>query len=248
MVEVVQYRVQFKLTDADGESIVDDGCKQVIREKLLNCVAGYNVSVGHFAENNKMLQSDLWFYDLDKCVREFIIKSIERTIRFNYNDRALSIEVKVIFVNEYVDKKTYEKLNGELKAYDGELKAYKEKTGRGYIMYMCIIVCIILVVCVKICFNCGCKAGDPEGKTVQQTSVSVEKNCLPVRDTLAVEYLRRMELKLNDIYVKCGEVLPKPAPVRRVARPEKGIVIQNNLSVGTMGGEVNIKKDTVIVK
>lgn len=239
MTEVVQYRLQFKLTN--GKSIVNDGCKQVIWGKLLNCVAGYNVSVGHFAENNGMLQSDLWFYDLDKCVREFIIKSIEQTIRFNYNDRALSIEVKVIFVNEYVDKKTYEKL-------DGELKAYKEKTGRGYIMYMCIIVCIILVVCVKICFNCGCKAGDPEGKTVQQTSVSVEKNCLPVRDTLAVEYLRRMELKLNDIYVKCGEVLPKPTPVRRVARPEKGIVIQNNLSVGTMGGEVNIKKDTVIVK
>ncbi|WP_195975879.1 hypothetical protein [Alistipes onderdonkii] len=239
MVEVVQYRVQFKLTN--GKSIVNDGCKQVIWGKLLNCVAGYNVSVGHFAENNGMLQSDLWFYDLDKCVREFIIKSIERTIRFNNHDRVLSIEVKVVFVNEYVDKKTYEKL-------DGELKAYKEKTGRGYIMSMCIIVCIILVVCVKICFNCGCKAGEPAEKTVQQTSVSVEKNCLPVRDTLAVEYLRRIELKLNDIYVKCGEVLPKPAPVRKVARPEKGIVIQNNLSVGTMGGEVNIKKDTVIVK
>lgn len=63
-----------------------------------------------------------------------------------------------------------------------------------------------------------------------------------------MEYLRRMELKLNDIYVKCGEVLPKPVPVRRVVSPEKGIVIQNNLSVGTMVGEVNIKKDTVIVK
>ncbi len=241
MTEVVQYRLQFKLIDAEEETIIDDGSRQKTREILLNRVTGYNVSVGHFAENNGMLQSDLWFYDLDKCVREFIIKSIERTIRFNNHDRVLSIEVKVVFVNEYVDKKTYEKL-------DGELKAYKEKAGRGYIMYMCIIVCIILVVCVKICFNCGCRVGDPEGKTVQQTSVSVEKNCLPVRDTLAVEYLRRMELKLNDIYVKCGEVLPKPAPVRRVARPEKGIVIQNNLSVGTMGGEVNIKKDTVIVK
>lgn len=241
MTEVVQYRLQFKLIDAEEETIIDDGSRQKTREILLNRVTGYNVSVGHFAENNGMLQSDLWFYDLDKCVREFIIKSIERTIRFNNHDRVLSIEVKVVFVNEYVDKKTYEKL-------DGELKAYKKKVGRGYIMYMCIVVCVILVVSVKICFNCGCKAGEPEGKTVQQTSISVEKNYLPVWDTLAVEYLRRMELKLNDIYVKCGEVLPKPVPVRRVVSPEKGIVIQNNLSVGTMVGEVNIKKDTVIVK